>query len=229
MMKAKGLPGVFWGEAVNHVDQGYMESPVSGLRTPAVGGGRNSISEIEQHLHTPPSCNLDVEHDDAPLRFRRLNDILGSGTPPGRAAREVFDQLHMAEGEEPGSFSQVDKEASWMQAMSKELDSIEDNNTWKLVDLLAGHKPIRLKWVYKLKKNASGEMVKHKAGLVAKGYVQRERVDFDKVFTPVARLDSVRLLLALAAQEGWLVHHLDVKFAFLNGELKENVYVLQPS
>jgi hypothetical protein len=96
------------------------------------------------------------------------------------------------------------------------------------VDLPAGQKPIGLKWVYKLKKDSSGAIVKHKARLVVKVYVQREGIDFDEVFAPVARLDSVRLLLALAAQEGWLVHHLDVKSAFLNGELKEEVYVVQP-
>ncbi|KAF0926080.1 hypothetical protein E2562_021794 [Oryza meyeriana var. granulata] len=70
--------------------------------------------------------------------------------------------------------------------------------------------------------------MKHKARLVAKGYVQRVGVDFDKVFAPVARLDSVRLLFALAAQEGWMVHHMDVKSAFLNGELVEEVYAVQP-
>jgi hypothetical protein len=90
-----------------------MDSPVSGMRTPTAGGGENSISEIGQLLNTPPSCNLDAEHDDAPLRFRRLNDILGPWTPPGRAAREVFDQLNMAEGEEPNSFCQAEKKASW--------------------------------------------------------------------------------------------------------------------
>jgi hypothetical protein len=71
-------------------------------------------------------------------------------------------------------------------------------------------------------------VVKHKARLVAKGYAQKAGIDFDEVFTPVARLDSVRLLLALAAQEGWIVHHLDVKSTFLNGDLMEEVYVTQP-
>jgi hypothetical protein len=69
--------------------------------------------------------------------------------------------------------------------------------------------------------------VKHKDRLVAKGYVQREGIDFDEVFAPVSRLDSVRLLLALATHEGWLVHHLDIKSAFLNGDLIEEVYVVQ--
>lgn len=96
------------------------------------------------------------------------------------------------------------------------------------MNLPEGQRPIGLKWVYKLKKDASGEVVKHKARLVAKGYVQKAGMDFDEVFAPVARLDSVRLLLTLAAQEGWIVHHMDVKSAFLNEELKEEVYVVQP-
>jgi hypothetical protein len=91
-----------------------------------------------------------------------------------------------------------------------------------------GQKPIGVKWVYKLKKDAHGSIVKHKARLVAKWYVQKEEIDFEEVFAPVAMLDSVRLLLALATQEGWKVHHMDVKSAFLNGELREEVYVSQP-
>lgn len=70
--------------------------------------------------------------------------------------------------------------------------------------------------------------MKHKARLVAKGYVQRQGIDFEEAFAPVTRLETVRLLLALAAKNGWQVHHMDVKSAFLNGELQEDVYVLQP-
>jgi hypothetical protein len=85
-----------------------------------------------------------------------------------------------------------------------------------------------LKWVFKLKKNPAGEVVRHKARLVAKGYAQRAGIDFEEVFAPVARLDSVRVLLAIAAHHNWEVHHLDVKSAFLNGDLEEEVYVSQP-
>ena len=112
--------------------------------------------------------------------------------------------------------------------MMEEMSSIEANHTWELVDLPAGHRPIGLKWVYKVKKDANGAVVKYKARLVAKGYVQKHGVDYDEVFAPVARLESVRLLLALAARAGWTVHHMDVKSAFLNGELEEEVYVAQP-
>nr|GFB40266.1 ribonuclease H-like domain, reverse transcriptase, RNA-dependent DNA polymerase [Tanacetum cinerariifolium] len=86
---------------------------------------------------------------------------------------------------------------------------------------------IKLKWVYKAKRDAKGKIIKYKARLVAKGYVQEQGIDFDEVFTPVARIETVHLMLALAAYHGWQVH-LDVKSAFLHGDLKEEVYVTQP-
>lgn len=110
----------------------------------------------------------------------------------------------------------------------KELESIEKNKTWTLIELPSGHKPIGLKWVFKLKKDSDRQVIKHKARLLAKGYVQREGIDFEEVFAPIARLNTVRVILALAAHQSWEVHHLDVKSAFLNGELEEEVYVTQP-
>jgi hypothetical protein len=85
-----------------------------------------------------------------------------------------------------------------------------------------------LKWVYKVKRDEKGNVVRYKARLVVKGYVQQDDIGVDEVFAPVARIDSVCVLLALAATRGWNVHHLDVKSAFLNGELEEVVFVRQP-
>jgi hypothetical protein len=87
-----------------------------------------------------------------------------------------------------------------------------------------------MKWMFKLKKDELGAVIKHKARLVARGFVQQEGIDYDGAFAPVAmaRMESVHVLLALAAQEGWQVHHMEVKSAFLNGDLKEEVYVRQP-
>lgn len=113
--------------------------------------------------------------------------------------------------------------------MESELKSIEKNNTWVLTKLPPNRKAIGLKWVFKLKRDATGNMIKHKARLVAKGYVQENGIDFEDAFTPVARLETIRLILALATKENWLVHHLDVKSAFLHGDLKEEVYVSQPT
>ena len=91
-----------------------------------------------------------------------------------------------------------------------------------------GHCPITLKWVFKLKKDELGAVIKHKAWLVARGFIQQEGIDYDDAFATVAHMESVRVLLVLVAQEGWQVHHMDMKSAFLNGDLKEEVYVCQP-
>lgn len=88
--------------------------------------------------------------------------------------------------------------------------------------------PVGLKWIYKSKYNADGTLHKRKARLVAKGYSQREGIDFEEVFAPVARMETVRMMLAIGAQRRWPIYQLDVKSAFLNGELVEEVYVSQP-
>ena len=85
-----------------------------------------------------------------------------------------------------------------------------------------------LKWVYKVKQDELGAIVKHKARLVTRRFVQREGIDFEEVFVLVTRMESVCLLLALAAAKDWRVHHLDVKSAFHNGELAEIVFIRQP-
>ena len=109
--------------------------------------------------------------------------------------------------------------------MLEEMKAIKKNKTWDLVDPPLG---CRLKWVYKVKRDELSAIVMHKACLIAQGFVQREGIDFEEVFAPVARMESVCLLLALAAAKDWRVHHLDVKSAFLNGELAEMVFVRQP-
>jgi len=129
---------------------------------------------------------------------------------------------------EPWDFDEAKEEKVWRDACEDEIASIVKNKTWVLVDLPAGAKAIGLKWVFKIKRNSDGSINKYKARLVAKGYIQRHGVDFDEVFAPVARIETVRFLIALAASKGWEIHHLDVKTAFLHGDLKEEVYVSQP-
>lgn len=138
----------------------------------------------------------------------------------------MTEELLLASVDEPTTYSQAVKEKAWKVAMDCEIEAIERNNTWVLTDLPPGHRAIDLKWVYKLKRDTSGAVIKHKARLVAKGYVQKYGIDFEEVFAPVTRLETVRLLLALAAKNEWQVHHLDVKSALLNGKLE--VYVNQP-
>lgn len=172
---------------------------------------------------------VDAYHDGEPLRYRTMDNILGELPVPGLAQHDFEAELHLAcDDGEPRSFAEAEGDAAWRVAMKQEMDAVERNRTWELADLPAGHHVITLKWVFKLKRDEAGAIVKHKARLVARGFMQQEGIDFDDAFAPVARMESVRLLLALAAQEGWHVHHMDVKSAFLNGDLKEEVYVRQP-
>ena len=119
------------------------------------------------------------------------------------------------------------KNNEWIEAIKKELRMIEKNDTWVLMDKSSHKKAIEVKWVYRTKQNADSSINKYKARLVVKGYAQVFGVDFLETFAPVARLDTIRLLLALYAQKNWKVYQLDVKFAFLNGYLQEEIYIEQ--
>ena len=105
---------------------------------------------------------------------------------------------------------------------------IEKHQTWELTEKPKDKNDIGVKWVYRTKLNADGFVNKHKVRLVVKGYAQMFGVDFSETFSPIARLDTIRLLLALAAQKGWIIHRMDVKSAFLNGHLEEEIFVEQP-
>ncbi|GKV14990.1 hypothetical protein SLEP1_g25791 [Rubroshorea leprosula] len=116
----------------------------------------------------------------------------------------------------------------WQKAMAEEIGSIKRNQTWKLTDLPKGHKTIGVKWIYKTKLKENGAVDKFKARLVAKGYKQEFGIDYQEVFAPVARMDTIRLVIALAAQNSWPIYQLDVKSAFLHGNLQEQVFIDQP-
>ncbi|KAL4282375.1 hypothetical protein GQ457_03G013570 [Hibiscus cannabinus] len=129
---------------------------------------------------------------------------------------------------EPTSFNDASKVPEWIDAMKSEISVIEKNGTWFLTNLPSGKHAIGVKWVYRAKFNPDGTIFKHKARLVVKGYAQIGGVDYGDTFAPVARLDTIKLLIAIAGQLGWNVFHLDVKSDFLNGELEEDIYVCQP-
>ena len=112
-------------------------------------------------------------------------------------------------------------------AMNEETQVIEKNQTWELVEKPKDKDVIGFKWIYKVKHNPDGSVQRNKARLVAKGYSQQAGVDYEETFALVARLDIIRDLIALAANKRWMLYQLDVKSAFLNGKLKEEVYVDQ--
>jgi hypothetical protein len=113
--------------------------------------------------------------------------------------------------------------------MMKEMTSIEKNDTWSLIDLPPDRKPIKIKWMFKVKQDEHGAVSKHKARIVVKGYARRHSIDYDEVFSPMARLDLVHLLITLTAHEGWEMHYIEIKLTFLNDELLKEVYVEHPT
>uniref|UniRef100_A0A5B6ZAJ2 Putative retrotransposon protein, Ty1-copia sub-class n=1 Tax=Davidia involucrata TaxID=16924 RepID=A0A5B6ZAJ2_DAVIN len=117
----------------------------------------------------------------------------------------------------------------WKKAMDEEMRSLHQNQTWKLVQLPKGKKAIGYKWVYAKKEDAPGkDNIRYKARLVAKCYAQKEGIDYNEVFSPVVKHSSIRILLALVAQFDLELAQLDVKIAFLHGDLHEEIYMSQP-
>ncbi|KAD4888928.1 hypothetical protein E3N88_21001 [Mikania micrantha] len=134
----------------------------------------------------------------------------------------------ISSNDEPKTFKQASQNANWVDAMNREIKALEENGTWTLEELPKDKKAIDSKWVYKIKYKPNGEIERYKARLVAKGYTQMEGIDFHETFAPVAKLVTVRTLLALATKNDWLIHQLDVNNAFLHGDLDEEVYMKLP-
>ncbi|GJT98735.1 putative RNA-directed DNA polymerase [Tanacetum coccineum] len=254
--KIKETPGMSFTVEGFNLDELYIDEDESELRTPQQGVGspqsdsnwtENSqpidSQPIDSHSspqsipvnppgtpQSPLTPNSSIASSStassstgggAPKRYRLLTDLYDE-------TEEIDELMMIRNDEEPVSYTEASKKREWVEAMDAELSSIEKNKTWNLVDLPKNRKAIGLKWVYKVKRDPSGKILKHKARIVAKGYVQKQGIDYDEVFAPVARIETVRVILALSGSNGWRVHHLDVKSAFLNGALEEEVYVSQP-
>ena len=122
-----------------------------------------------------------------------------------------------------------DDRSKWMTAMECEIESIMKHNTWKLVPLPKDKKAIGCRWLFKIKRNADGSIDKYKARLCAKGYTQKSGVDFNETFAPVAKMTSIRVLLAIAAEMDLEIQQFDVNTAFLYGTIEEDIYMMQPT
>src|SRR5688572_33360987 len=112
--------------------------------------------------------------------------------------------------------------------MEQEIMALKKNETWEKCALPKGKKTVGCKWIFSIKYHADGSIERYKARLVAKGYTQTYGVDYSETFSPVAKLDTIRVLFSIAANLDWPLHQFDVKNAFLHGELKEEVYMQAP-
>nr|GFB90509.1 retrovirus-related Pol polyprotein from transposon TNT 1-94 [Tanacetum cinerariifolium] len=129
---------------------------------------------------------------------------------------------------EPMMYKDALTQSCWIEAIQEELNEFERLEVWELVPRPDKVMVIILKWIYKVKLDKLGGILKNKARLVARGYRQEEGIDFEESFTPVARLEAIRIFLAYAAHKNMVVYQMDVKTTFLNGNLRKEVYVSLP-
>ena len=195
-----------------------------------------SSQRLEDRKRPPPEVTETTDDSD---EFKSL----GKNSDDEDDKAQVHDELepehseltgtpaYLATGEDPDSYEEaidsVDRD-EWQAAMQAEMDSIVSVGTFELVPPPRDRKPIGCKWVYRIKRDSSGEISCYKARLVAQGFAQKPGIDFTETFAPVAKTDSIRLLLAFAAANNFEIHQVDVKSAFLNGELEETIYMRQP-
>jgi hypothetical protein len=128
----------------------------------------------------------------------------------------------------PSSVQEALADPNWKKAMNEEMGALQRNHTWDLTPLSKGKKVVGCRWVYTVKLMPEGTIDRYKARLVAKGYTQKYGVDYEETFAPVAKINTIRILMSLAANRGWPLQQLDVKNAFLNGDLEEEVYMAVP-
>jgi hypothetical protein len=129
---------------------------------------------------------------------------------------------------DPSSIKEACKDENWVNSIKEELDQIEKHQTWELVPRPKNIKVIGTKWVYKNKMSENGQVIRNKAGLVCKGYAQVEGVDYEETFAALAILEAIRMFLAFSSYRKFKVYQIDVKSAFLNGNLVEEVYIEKP-
>ncbi|GJS97299.1 retrovirus-related pol polyprotein from transposon TNT 1-94 [Tanacetum coccineum] len=163
-----------------------------------------------------------------------LTQVRGNPSKPVQTRRQLATDPEMCMFAltvsivEPKNIKEAMADSAWIEAMQDELHQFDRLQVWELVDKPFGKNVIKLKWLWKNKKDEDQTVIRNKARLVAKGYAQEEGIDFDESFAPVARLEAVRIFVAYAAHKSFPIYQMDVKTAFLNGPLKEEVYVAQP-
>ncbi|RVW44227.1 Retrovirus-related Pol polyprotein from transposon RE1 [Vitis vinifera] len=168
-----------------------------------------------------PALPEDPPQDIPPRHSTRVRSI-----PPHLLDYHCYTAL--ATLYEPQTYREASTDLLWQIAMKEELDALTKNHTWDLVTLPPGQSVVGCKWIYKIKTRSDGSVERYKARLVAKGFTQEYGIDYEETFAPVARISSVRALLAVAAARKWDLFQMDVKNVFLNGDLSEEVYMQPP-
>nr|GEY67371.1 retrovirus-related Pol polyprotein from transposon TNT 1-94 [Tanacetum cinerariifolium] len=195
-----------------------MKSSTTNIETVINDEVFHEISESFQGESSSSSLNDDDAYFDSSTSFHDPSNVHNYYQPYPHEKNSI----------EPANVAEALRDADWVSAMKEELDQFARLKGWRLVPRLKGKSVIKTKWIFKNKKDESSLVIRNKARLVAVGYSQQEGIDYDETFAPVARIKAIRLFLTYAAHKDFKVFQMDVKTAFLNGILKEEVYVAQP-
>ena len=164
-----------------------------------------------------PANRFSVDHDE-PGTSSQSKDVIKPENQQGLAVKRQSDSGDPRTPKEALAGADA---VLWKTAMNEEYLALMKNDTWELVDLPPGRNAIGCKWLFKTKQDETGKVIRHKARLVAQGFTQKFGVDFDEVFAPVAKQVTFRTLLTVASRQRMIVKHVDVKTAYLNGELED--------
>ncbi|KAJ0852133.1 putative RNA-directed DNA polymerase [Helianthus annuus] len=195
----------------------------------------NLVPEETPHVEPekyalPPRSNRGVppkryspEKEARSSRYPMANVAAGNLSPEAKAFATSLCSQKI-----PTTVEQALETKEWREAMEVEMDALRKNDTWERCTLPPGKKPVGCRWVFSIKYKPDGAVERYKARLVAKGYTQTYGIDYSETFSPVAKIDTIRVLFSIAANKGWPLLQFDVKNAFLHGELKEEVYMEVP-
>ena len=203
------------------VDTTPVETPAS---TSSIAPNDESNEDIQQ-----PPVVMNEQNNEQPLR--RSQRERRSAIPSDYVTYMSEDTNELILDDDPTSFKEAmnnEHSSEWLDAMKDEMESMNANEVWDLVEIPKGAKIVGCKWVYKTKCDSKGNIKRFKARLVVKGFTQREGIDYNETFSLVSCKDSFRIIMALVAHYDLELHQMDVKTAFLNGDLYENVYMAQP-
>ena len=179
-----------------------------------------STSEEDTAEQTFENQTVEIENLRRSERSRRPTDFYGE--------RAYIANSEPSEPRTAAEARASPQKKEWKSAMKSEMKSLMQNEVWDLVQLPNGRSAVGCKWVFKKKSDAEGKVERYKARLVAQGFAQKYGQDYDETFSPVVRFESVRTVIALAAKYGLKLHQMDITTAFLNGDLKERIYMKQP-
>jgi len=176
------------------------------------------------------------ENDDLPKEWKTsrnlpLDNIIGDiskGVTTRHSLKDLCNNMAFVSLIEPKNLKEAIIDDHWIVAMQEELNQFERNDVWELVEKPSNYPIIGTKWVFRNKLDENGIVIRNKARLVAKGYNQEEGIDYEETFAPIAGLEAIRMLLAYAAIMNFKLYQMDVKCAFLNGLIQEEVYIEQP-